>query len=164
VSPGCNSGVYYRPGQVEYQILDNIGSAYGRNPRTTAASVYFCMAPSKDATRPVGEWNEGRIVCQGTVIQHWLNGEKVIDFDYTDPQRSEEIRVLTIRGGNLAGRGGKLLLQDHGQPVWFRKIQLRTIPPGADIHHSDVTPMPMDEAAKKIESDRIEQLLKGKKK
>ena len=26
VSPGCNSGVYYRPGQYEYQVLDNVGS------------------------------------------------------------------------------------------------------------------------------------------
>ena len=55
VSKGCNSGVYYRPGQVEYQVLDNVDSPYGQNPRTSAASLYFCMAPSKDATRPVGE-------------------------------------------------------------------------------------------------------------
>ena len=54
VSKGCNSGVYYRPGQVEYQILDNVGSPYGENARQAAASIFFCMAPKKDATRSVG--------------------------------------------------------------------------------------------------------------
>src|SRR5437867_8360572 len=78
VSKGCNSGVYYRPGQYEYQVLDNANSPYGENPRQAAASLFFCMAPSKDATKPFGEWNDGRIACKGTVIQHWLNGEKAI--------------------------------------------------------------------------------------
>lgn len=54
VSAGCNSGVYYRPGQVEYQVLDNAGSPYGENARQAAASLFFCMAPSRDATQPVG--------------------------------------------------------------------------------------------------------------
>jgi len=55
VSKGCNSGVYYRPGQVEYQILDNVHSPYGENAHQAAASIFFCMAPSKDATKPFGE-------------------------------------------------------------------------------------------------------------
>src|SRR4051812_38437555 len=46
VSKGCNSGVYYRPGQVEYQVLDDENSPYGENPRQSAASIFFCMAPS----------------------------------------------------------------------------------------------------------------------
>ena len=164
VSKGCNSGVDYRPGQVEYQVLDNIDSPYGQNPRTTAASVYFCMAPAKDATKAVGEWNEGRVVCKGSVIQHWLNGEKVIDFDYTDPKWKEEVDLLAIRGGNLAGRGGKLWLQDHGQEVWYRRLRLRAIPSEEMLERSEVRPMPMSDTALKIQAERVEQLLKRKKK
>ena len=81
VAQGSNSGVYYRPGQYEYQILDNKVHVDGKNPRTSAASLYFCMAPSDDATRPVGQWNQGRVICKGSVIQHWLNGKIVISFD-----------------------------------------------------------------------------------
>ena len=51
VAKGSNSGVYYRPGQYEYQILDNAVHADGSNPRTSAASLYFCMQPSADATK-----------------------------------------------------------------------------------------------------------------
>lgn len=164
VSKGCNSGVYYRPGQVEYQVLDNVNSPYGENPRQAAASVFFCMAPSKDATRPLGEWNEGRVVCKGSVIQHWLNGEKVIDFDYTDPKWAKEIELLRIRGGNLAGRGGQLWLQDHGEPVWFRNLRLRVIPPEEKLERSDFTPMPIPPAALEKENARVEGMLKAKKK
>jgi hypothetical protein len=67
-----NSGVYYRPGQYEYQVLDNQRHRDGKNPRTNAASIYGAVAPSRDATRPPGQWNEGRIVCQGSRIEHWL--------------------------------------------------------------------------------------------
>lgn len=128
VAEGSNSGVYYRPTQYEYQILDNARHADGKNPRTSAASLYFAMAPSEDATRPVGEWNEGRIVAKGTVIEHWLNGKPVVSFDYADPKWAKEVETLKLRGGDVAARGAHLSLQDHGDPVWYRSIRLRTIP------------------------------------
>jgi len=163
VSPGCNSGVYYRPGQYEYQVLDNVGSPYGENPRQAAASLFFCMAPKKDATRPVGEWNEGRIVGKGTVIQHWLNGEPVIDFDYADPRWKRELEILDARGGNLTKRGAFLKLQDHGQDVWFRKIRMREIPADEKLVRTDFTPMPVPPAALAKENERIEKMLKARK-
>lgn len=160
VAKGCNSGVYYRPGQVEYQVLDDANSPYGENPRQAAASLFFCMAPSKDATRPFGEWNTGRVVCKGSVIQHWLNGQKVIDFDYTDPKWAEEVELLRIRGGNLAGRGGKLWLQDHGAPVWFRNLRWREIPAEEElIPDPEFQPLPIPPAALAKEAERVRQLL-----
>jgi hypothetical protein len=133
VGPKSNSGVYYRPGQYEYQIIDNALHADGRNPRTSAAALYFALAPRVDATRPVGEWNEGRIVCQGTVVEHWLNGQRVVSFDYADPRWADDVERLRRRGGNVADRGAKLSLQDHGDPVWYRSLRLRTIPAGERV-------------------------------
>jgi len=162
-SKGCNSGVYYRPGQYEYQVLDNANSPYGENPRQSAASLFFCMAPSHDASRPHGEWNEARIVCKGTVIQHWLNGEKVIDFDYTDPRWAREVEILRIRGGDLSARGALLWLQDHGQDVSYRNLRWRAIPDQEVITRSAFQPMPIPEAALVKENARIEQMLKAKR-
>lgn len=164
VSKGCNSGVYYRPGQVEYQVLDNVGSPYGENPRQSAASLFFCMAPSRDASRPLDEWQEGRIVCKGSVIQHWLNGLKVVDFDYTDPKWKEEVELLRIRGGDLTKRGGKLWLQDHGAPVWFRKLRWREIPAGETVM-ADPTfqPMPIPAVALEKEKARVAGMLERAK-
>jgi hypothetical protein len=162
VSKGCNSGLYYRPGQYEYQVLDNVNSPYGENPRQSAASLFFGVAPSRDATRPVGEWNEGRIVCKGTVIQHWLNGEKVIDFDYTDPRWAKEVELLRVRGADLNARGAFLRLQDHGADVWFRNLRWRTIPASEQIERHVLTPMPVSAEALKKEQARIDGMLKAK--
>lgn len=165
VSKGCNSGVYYRPGQVEYQVLDDEHSPYGENPRQAAASLFFCMAPSKRAARPHGEWNTARIICQGSVIEHWLNDERVLSFDYTDPKWAKEVELLAIRGGNLAGRGGRLSLQDHGQDVAYRNLRLRTIPPEEKITPDPAfQPMPVPPAALAKEQARVRGMLEKKAK
>ena len=140
VAKGSNSGVYYRPTQYEYQILDNKIHADGRNPRTSAASLYFCMQPSHDATKPVGEWNTGRIVCKGSVVQHWLNGKKVVDFDYKDPNWAFNVEMLKQRGGDLTARGANLSLQDHGDPVWYRSIRMAKLGKSYKLDRSPVTP------------------------
>lgn len=153
VAAKSNSGVYYRPGQYEYQILDNQGHGNGSNPRTSAASLYFCMQPSHDATKPVGQWNQGKIICKDSVIQHWLNGHKVIDMDYKDPKYAFNVEMLKQRGADLNARGAHLSLQDHGDPVWYRNIKLRTIEKHEKLDRTPVTPAiiptPILEAEKK---------------
>ena len=170
VAKGVNSGVLYRPGQVEYQILDDANSKYGENPRTKAAAIFFCMAPSRDVTRPHGEWNEGRIVCKGTVIQHWLNGEKVIDFDYADPRWAKNVELLRVRGwappysGDLAARRGFLRLQYHGGNVWYRSLRWRVIPKEEPLLCANLPETPMTPAALKIQQGRIRGIQAGLKK
>jgi hypothetical protein len=165
VSAGCNSGVYYRPGQVEYQVLDNVGSPYGENARQAAASLFFCMAPSRDATQPVGQWNTARIICQGSVIEHWLNGERVLSFDYDDPKWDWYIRLLAARGGDLTGRKGQLWLQDHGQDVWFRNLRWRELPKDEVIVPEPYfEPMPVTGQALAKEEARGKAMLEAKEK
>jgi predicted neuraminidase len=165
VSDGCNSGVYYRPGQVEYQVLDNQGSPYGENARQAAASLFFCMAPSKDATHPVGQWNAARIICKGSVIEHWLNGERVLSFDYKDPKWEWYVELLAARGGDLTGRNGQLWLQDHGQDVWFRNLRWRQIPTEEVIVPEPYfEPMPVTGQALANEEARVKSMLEAKAK
>ena len=165
VSESCNSGVYYRPGQVEYQVLDNQGSPYGENARQAAASLFFCMAPSKDATRSVGQWNTARIICQGSVIEHWLNDERVLSFDYNDPKWKWYVELLAARGGDLTGRKGQLWLQDHGQDVWFRNLRWREIPKDEVIvAESNFEPMPVTGQPLAKEEARVKGMLEAKAK
>ena len=165
VSKGCNSGVYYRPAQYEYQILDNVHSPYGENPRQSAGSLFFCMAPSKDATKPYGQWNSGRVKCKGTVIEHWVNGERVLSFDYTDPKWAEMVKLLKIRGADLDARGGKLWLQDHGQDVWFRNLRWREIPNNEPLTADPkFVPLPVTGEALRKEQERVRRMLEAQKK
>lgn len=163
VAKGCNSGVYYRPGQYEYQLLDNANSPYGENPRQAAASLFFGMAATRDVVKPHGEWNEARIVCQGSVIQHWLNGAKVIDFDYADPRWFHELEVLHIRGGDLTKRGANLSLQYHGAAVGFKNLRWRAIPASEKLVSENLTPMPIPDGALRKEQERVNKMLAGKK-
>ena len=50
VSEGCNSGLYYRPAQYEYQVLDNIGSPYGENPETGRRVAVLSAWPHRRTT------------------------------------------------------------------------------------------------------------------
>ena len=163
VASGSNSGVYYRPGQYEYQVLDNSRHIDGRNPRTSAASVYFCMAPSRDATKPPDTWNSGRIVCKGTVIQHWLNGQKVVDFDYANAMWRANVELLRLRGGDLSARGANLSLQDHGDAVWYRNIRLRTIPGHERIVSENIMPQVLSAEVLAAEQKKLQQILARRK-
>lgn len=160
VGEGSNSGIYYRPTQYEYQILDNGKHADGRNPRTSAASLYFCVQPSHDATKAVGEWNAGRIVCKGTVVQHWLNGEKVVGFDYADPANAFHVDLLTKRGGDLTARGANLSLQDHGDAVWYRSIRMRPLGDEDELDLTPVTPEELSADVLAAEATKLEGIVK----
>jgi hypothetical protein len=159
VAPGSNSGVYYRPTQYEYQVLDNAGHKDGGNPRTSAASLYFCMQPSRDATKPVGQWNTARILCKGTVVQHWLNEEKVVGFDYMDPAWDFHTNLLKKRGGDLNARGASLSLQDHGDAVWYRNILLRELGPNDAIDETPVKPETIPPAILAEEKVKLEGII-----
>ena len=163
VGPAANSGVYYRPGQYEYQILDNTRHRDGQNPRTSAASIYFCMQPSHDMTRSVGEWNHGRIVCQGAVVQHWLNGVKVVDLDYSDKKWKFNVDLLKARGGDLKARGANLSLQDHGDPVWYRAIRLRALSGKEKLDRTDITPAKIPAAILAAEKKKLDGIVARRK-
>jgi hypothetical protein len=138
VSPGGNSGVFYRVveglGAIhttgpEYQILDNQRHGDGRHPRRTAASCYDLYAPAADVTRPVGEWNHGRIVARGPHIEHWLNGERVVAFEIGSDDWRERVAASKFRADPhfAAAARGAIVLQDHNDPVWYRHVRIRLL-------------------------------------
>ncbi len=141
IAPRGNSGVKYRvahyrkgvygfPGWLgcEYQIYDDVGR--GAGPLHSTGSIYELYAPSnKKKLRPVGEFNEARIVVQGTKIEHWLNGEKIVEADASSDDWKR--RVAGSKFGDVkdffANPQGRIELQDHGSRVWFRNIVLRPL-------------------------------------
>ncbi len=133
-----NSGVIYRiatteqyPWQTgpEFQVLHNAGHADGKNPLTSAGSNYAVNPPVKDLTRPVGEWNEARLVARGTHVEHWLNGVKVVEYEIGSADW--DARVKASKFAKLANYGrmprGHIALQDHGDVVSYRNLKIRPL-------------------------------------
>ena len=61
----------------EYQMIDDddVEDAISSN-----ASFYLIVAPKKDKpNKAMGEWNRSKIVVKGNHVEHWLNGEKVLE-------------------------------------------------------------------------------------
>jgi hypothetical protein len=141
VSTGGNSGIFFRAseehpaiyyGAPEYQILDDDEHSDGLDPLTSSASNYGLHAPTGDALRPAGEWNRARIVVRGPLVEHWLNGERVVAYELGSEDWEARVAASKFVEWPEYGRHstGHIGLQDHGDPVWFRDIRIR-IPPGA---------------------------------
>lgn len=135
ISPMGNSGVMYHVIPVgdetyqsgpEYQILDN---AHGEQPLEQAASAYYLFAPSKDMTKPVGEWNHGRIVVDHGKVQHWLNGVKVVEYDMNSDEFKARVQATKFKRWPqfATGKSGAIALQMHGDPVWFENIKIKVL-------------------------------------
>ncbi|CAN5472695.1 hypothetical protein BH23VER1_BH23VER1_22350 [soil metagenome] len=132
IAEGSNSGVKYRVARfggsllgIEYQVIDDNKHSDAKDPKRQAASFYAIFAPSPDkTTKEVGEWNTAKIVAKGTVFEHWLNGEKVLEFDTSSPEYAEAKAASKFKDAEGFGQNpeGKILIQDHGDPVWYRNI------------------------------------------
>ncbi len=146
IGAGGNSGVMYRVSEgdgapymtgPEFQILDNEKHRDGSNELTSAGALYGLYKTDKTATKPVGEWNSSRILLDGTKIQHWLNGQKLVDCDMASDDWSKRLAESKFSGWKkfATNRDGHLALQDHGDNVWFRNMKIRRLGHTADDEH-----------------------------
>ncbi|MCB1019687.1 MAG: DUF1080 domain-containing protein [Acidobacteria bacterium] len=136
-APDGNSGIYYRvpPSAqsatgvaIEYQLADNARKASQEFPDRRNGAAYGLYPPTEDASKPVGEWNESRILAQGNHVEHWLNGVKVVEFEIGSDDFKQRVAASKFENPafGLAVRG-RIVLQDHGQAVWFRSVKLRQL-------------------------------------
>jgi hypothetical protein len=138
----ANSGIKYRvaesPGGTsafgcEYQILDDEHAAEGKSKggKVSAGSLYELFAPSdKKKVKPTGEFNQTRILVQGDHAEHWLNGEKIVEFEFNSDAWKAAVAQSKFRSSTTFGqtKKGQIALQDHGDEVWYRNVKIRELP------------------------------------
>ncbi|MFL5738634.1 MAG: DUF1080 domain-containing protein [Flavisolibacter sp.] len=114
----------------EMQIADNIGHPDGKNPITSAGSLYDLIPVSKNAVvKPAGEWNAVEIRADKGRLDLFMNGQNIISTILWDNDWKKLIAGSKFK--DMKGFGtfkkGKIALQDHGADVWFRNIMIKKL-------------------------------------
>jgi hypothetical protein len=141
ISEGGNSGIFFnvvedeKYGAVyhtgpEMQVLDDERHPDAKeNPnKRIAGSNYDLYEPSARANA-AGEWNAVKLIVNNKTVQHWMNGEKAIEYKIGSDKWKEDVKkskFVSMPDYGLASKG-HLALQDHGDKVWFRNIKIRPL-------------------------------------
>jgi len=141
LAPNGNSGVFYRVIEdddvmwhmaPEYQIIDNAYNNEPLKPTQHAGANYDLHPPSRDVTRPIGSWNETRVLARGAHVEHWLNGVRVVEYELWTPDWERRVRESKFKDYPNYGRArrGHIGLQDHGDRAAYRNIRIRELREG----------------------------------
>lgn len=149
VSPVGNSGVFYRVVETrgrdlwmvapEFQVLDDaayieMGTMDMRTHLT--GDNYDLHASTMAASSPIGEWNRARILVDGPHVEHWLNGQMTVSYEFWSPDWEALVAASKFSEYEEYGRPtvGRIGIQDHGHEIRYRNIKIRPLSPTTEGH------------------------------
>jgi hypothetical protein len=138
IPPGSNSGLMYRASEEfsqpyytgpEYQMIDNEGYQGKLTELQKTAANYDMEANTTAPTKPIGQWNNTKILVQGNYVEHWLNGQKVLDYTIGSTKWNEQKEKSKWKTAAKYGSepSGHIALQDHGHEIWFKNVKIKVL-------------------------------------
>jgi Domain of Unknown Function (DUF1080) len=135
ISAKGNSGVMFHVSEAgkqtyesgpEYQVLDN---NRGEPPLEQAGGLFALYAPEGAVTKPVGEFNQSRLIVNHGRVEHWLNGVKVTAYDMNSADFKARVAASKFKAWPpfAASPTGHIALQNHGDAVAFRSLKIRVL-------------------------------------
>ena len=140
LSPGGNAGVFYRGTEEydhiywsapEYQLLDDAKHPDGKSRLTAAGAAYAVYPSPAGIVKPGGQWNSSRLIVNGAHVEHWLNGQKLLEYELWSPDWEAKVKASKFAAYPNYGRArrGYIGIQgDHDGTLMLRNIRIREIP------------------------------------
>jgi hypothetical protein len=140
ISEGGNSGIIFGVKEdsmfkksyltgMEMQVLDNDKHPDAKIVKHRAGDLYDLISSTKENLKPVGEWNQAEVIYNNNTLQLILNGETVVSTTVGDDNWNKLVagsKFRTMKGFGTF-RKGRIVLQDHGDKVWYRNIKLKQL-------------------------------------
>src|SRR5256714_882950 len=140
LSPGGNAGLFYRGTEEydhiywsapEYQLLDDAGHPDGKSRLTSAGSDYALYPSPANIVKPADEWNSTLLVVNGNRVQHWLNGQKLLEYELGSADWQQKVaasKFAAYPNYGKASRGYLGIQGDHDGTLSLRNIRIRVLP------------------------------------
>ena len=140
ISEGGNSGIIFGVKEdsmfkksyltgMEMQVLDNSKHPDAKIIKHRAGDLYDLISCSKETVKPAGEWNHAEVIYNNNNLQLILNGETVVSTVVGDENWNKLVagsKFKTMKGFGTF-RKGRIVLQDHGDKVWYRDIKIKEL-------------------------------------
>jgi len=140
IAAGGNAGVFYRGTEEydhvywsapEYQLLDDATARDAKSRLTAAGAAYALYPAPAGVVKPAGEWNKGRIVAKGAHVEHWLNGQKLLEYELWSPDWEAKVKASKFGEWPSYARAkkGHIAIQgDHEGALSLRNVRIRELP------------------------------------
>jgi hypothetical protein len=111
------------------QVLDNDCHKDGKIEKHRTANLYDLIKVKTENVKPVGQWNQAKIVSRKGKYEFWLNGVKQVEFTMHTPEWDAMVAASKFKTMPDFGKAtkGHIALQDHGDKVWYKNIKIREI-------------------------------------
>lgn len=140
IAQGGNSGImfYVQEGPKfqetyhtgpEMQVLDNAAHADAKINKHRTGDLYDLISSSPETVKPAGQWNQVEIISNNGSLEFHLNGTKVLATTMWNDDWKKMIAASKFKQWPGFGtyKKGRIALQDHGDPVWYRNIKIKKL-------------------------------------
>jgi hypothetical protein len=137
VAPGGNSGLKYfvledQASAIghEYQMIDDERHPDAKiGPHRQTAAFYDVFPAADRPLKPAGEWNSSEVIVKGNHVEHWLNGKRVLQYELDSAETRAAVAKSKFKDVARFGKPqkGQILIQDHGDQVWYRNVRIKTL-------------------------------------